>query len=228
MICAKNGGSYKWYRSDGHKKDYIHKSKEELAGKLATKKYLSYLLEDLIQEKSALEMYVRHHCSKPGKAEQLLIKDDECRRLFFKNNIPQSKKIEEWLNEPYKTNPYNRDKLIHKGASGNYYRSKSEEIIDICLTNHSIPFRYECELVLPTGIIYPDFTILHPQTFEIYYLEHFGMMDVSSYAAKACDKINTYCLNGIYPSVNLIMTFEVKDNSVPYDRIEKIVQDYFL
>lgn len=228
LICAKSRGSYKWYRSDGHEKTYIYKREEELASQLAEKKYLSYLLEDLVQEKNALEMYVRHQCPIPGKAEQLLIKNSECRRLLSKKHIPKSKIIQEWLNEPYRTNPYKTDKLMHKGPSGNYYRSKSEEFIDICLTKYGIPFRYECELVLPTGIIYPDFTILHPKELKLYYYEHFGMMDNTVYAAKACEKINTYCLNGIYPNVNLIVTFETKEHSIPYDKIESIVNEFFL
>ncbi len=227
LICAKSRKSYKWYKSDGHEKVYIHKSEEKLASALAEKKYLSYLLEDLIQEKRALEMYVRHQCPTPGKAEQLLIKDPECRRLLLQKHTPKSKIIKEWLNEPYRKNPYNNDKLIHKGASGNYYRSKSEELIDVCLTKNSIPFRYECELVLPTGTVYPDFTILNPRTLKIYYFEHFGMMDDPKYAARACEKIKTYCLNGIYPNESLIMGFETKEHSMPYEQIEKLVQEYF-
>ena len=52
LICCGN----KFYRSDGHKKTYIKKKDKVLAEKLAVKKYLSALLEDLEKEKSATEL----------------------------------------------------------------------------------------------------------------------------------------------------------------------------
>lgn len=228
LLCARNGQGYKWYKSDGHNKIYIPKKEEKYASKLAEKKYLSYMLEDLICERNALQMYLRHHHPEPGKAEQLLLDDPECRRLVSKNHISRSKYIKQWLEEPYNTNPYNKEKLICRGSSDNLYRSKSESIIDICLNKYNIPFRYECELVLPTGIIYPDFTILHPTTLKIYYYEHFGMMDVESYAKNACEKIKVYCQNNIYPNVDLLMTFETKERQLFGVDVEKLIKEYFL
>ena len=60
--------------------------------------------------------------------------------------------------------------------------------------------------------IYPDFVIRHPVTGEYYYWEHFGIMDEEDYRNHACKKINLYCKNEILPFVNLIMTFETKNN----------------
>ena len=36
----------------------------------------------------------------------------------------------------------------------------------------NIPFRYECALTLGNTTVYPDFTIMHPNTGELIYREH--------------------------------------------------------
>ena len=78
---------------------------------------------------------------------------------------------------PYEKNPKYPEHLIHKTVSGIYVRSKSESMIALQLYTEKIPFRYECALQLGETTLYPDFTILHPKTGEIFYWEHFGMMD---------------------------------------------------
>lgn len=111
----------------------------------------------------------------------------------------------------FEQNPQNKENLIHKASSGNWVRSKSEAIIDMVLYTNHIPFRYECKLQLGRVTLYPDFTIRHPRTGKLYYWEHFGMMDDETYLKKTCSKIQTYARNGIYPSINLIATFETKE-----------------
>lgn len=54
LICSQNGNRCKWYQSDGHTKVYIPKEEKQLAEQLASKKYLSLLLEDLSHEKRQL------------------------------------------------------------------------------------------------------------------------------------------------------------------------------
>ena len=61
IICTPNGKGYKWYRSDGHKSVYIPKSERKLAEQLAIKKYLQQIEVDCIQEKQAIDFYLRHH-----------------------------------------------------------------------------------------------------------------------------------------------------------------------
>ena len=59
LICAKNGNAYKWYQTDGKNRQYLPKSQRRLAEKLATKKYLSLLKDDLIREKNAIRLYLK-------------------------------------------------------------------------------------------------------------------------------------------------------------------------
>lgn len=228
LICAKNGKYFKWYESDGHTKTTIHKTNRAHAEVLAKKKYLGLLLEDLQSENRAIEFYLRHHHPESGKAENLLTNSPGYRELLSPYFQTKSKSISAWLNEPYQTNTSHPEHLKHKSVIGSYVRSKSESLILSALHHHHIPFRYECMLELGYQSLCPDFTLLHPKTLEIYYWEHFGMIDDPEYAKKACQKIMTYTANGIYPSVNLILTWETDEQPLNAEMIEKIIEYYFL
>lgn len=138
------------------------------------------------------------------------------------------KEVSDWMNSSYERNPYHPENLIHKSSSGNLVRSKSESIIDMLLYTKRIPFRYECALKLGDVTIFPDFTIRHPQTGNIYYWEHFGLMDNPSYFQKAFSKMQLYTFHGIIPSIQLITTFESAKNPISPDMINKIITHYFL
>lgn len=226
LICSQNGEYQKWYQSDGHKKTYIPKSNKQLAEKLAIKKYLSLLLEDLENEKKAIQSYFRQ--STHGKSIQLLTNHSEYQKLLKPYFSPLSEELSNWSNTPYECNHKYPEQLMHKGSSGNYVRSKSESMIDMVLYIHKIPFRYECALTLGETTLFPDFTIRHPQTGEVFYWEHFGLMDNAEYSKNACSKLQLYTNHGIIPSIQLITTYETKEHPLTADVIEKIVEDYFL
>ena len=142
----------------------------------------------------------------------------------FKTN---DKQIQDWLNSPYKKNTKHPENLIHKTASGHFVRSKSEALIDLALYTNKIPFRYECALELENIILYPDFTIMHPISMEIYYWEHFGKMDDFLYRQNTGSKLQTYCVNKILPNVNLIVTFETQDSPLSSQEVQEIIEHYF-
>lgn len=227
LICSHTGKYSKWYQSDGHTKSYITKEKRELAEALAIKKYLSLLLEDLENEKRAIEYYLKHS-SFHGKAEELLTNESEYKNLLKPYFTPLSEELSNWVKESYEHNPLYPEQLIHTGASGNKLRSKSEVMIDMALCVHQIPFRYECALKLGELVVCPDFTIRHPKTGETYYWEHFGLMDNPSYVQKAYNKLHLYTIHGIIPSIQLITTYETKDNPLTIETIQEIIQKYFL
>lgn len=226
IICAKNGTHYKWYHSDGKNHTYIPKKDRSFAEKLAFKKYLSNCLHDLQQEKRAVDAYLRHH--KPGKAEQLLSPNSAYHELLSSYFHPLSEELFTWAHDTYEHNPKFPEQLNLKTSSGIYVRSKSEALIDMLLHINHIPFRYECALVLGSATIYPDFTIRHPKTGETYYWEHFGLMDSPPYCRSVSDKLILYFTHGIIPTINLITTYETKENPLSTEAVKKIVQDYFL
>ena len=77
LIISHNGENIKWYSSDGHSKKYIPKSDRALAEQLALRKYLTSLLEELLQEKKAIAFYDRHRpkaiktCLQPMKVRHI-------------------------------------------------------------------------------------------------------------------------------------------------------------
>lgn len=228
LIFSKNGKYTKWYHRNGEDKLYIKKSEHTLAEKLAMKKYLQLLEKDLINEKKAISLYLNKIDSHKEKAENLLLDNSEYRSLLNSYLIPHSKELENWMKEPYEKNPYYPEKLIHKCMSGNIVRSKSEALIDMILYTNRIPYRYDCELKCGNKSYYPDFTIRHPKTGEVFYWEHFGMIDREIYREDMLSKLRSYIMFGIIPSKNLIMTFETGEEPFTSEKAELIVEHYFL
>lgn len=227
FFCCKEGKYDKWYYRNNGKQIYIQKKDRSIAEQLAYRRYLLALQQDLTDEQNAANAYLKFHTSDIRRSDKLLTNKayQELLSPFFK---PQSQELINWMNESYKKNTNHPEHLIHKTASGNIVRSKSEMLIDMALYKNKIPFRYESPLELNNKIYYPDFTIRHPYTGMIYYWEHFGLMDDPLYSQKAYNKLQVYTTCGIMPTYNLILTFETKDYSLDSEFIEKIIAHYFL
>lgn len=228
FICSRNGRYSKWYHSNGTSITYIPKSNRALAEKFAIKNYLSCVLDDLSHEKKALDFYLRHHRPYSDNAEQLLTKNPGYAELLASHFTSFSQEITDWINAPYEQNCKNPEHLLHKTASGHLVRSKSEAMIDSYLYTNRIPFRYECALYLGNTLLYPDFTIRHPDTGELYYWEHFGLMDDPSYCKTVTNKLQCYIGHGIIPSIQLITTYETQSNPLSTELIYKTIEHYFL
>lgn len=226
LTCARNGKHYKWYQSEAGANLYIPKANQSLAEQLAFKKYLSLLSEDLSQEKRAIQFYLDHHSNTPKSFK--LFNNPEFKSLLTPHFTPLSQELTDWMNSPYEHNPLHPENLLHKSSSGNLVRSKSEAIIDMLLYMNKIPFRYECVLQLGETTMFPDFTIRHPRTGTVYYWEHFGLMDNPTYSQNAYSKLQLYTSHGIVPSIQLITTYETKENPLCSDTVEKIIAHYFL
>lgn len=227
LICSRNGNYTKWYQSNGQTPTYIPRKNRQLARQLAEKKYLSLKKKELLQEKKAIDFYLRHHSS-DCLSQELLSDSSGFSELLRESFLPSEPSLQEWASAPYERNPKYPDQLAHKTSSGIYVRSKSESIIALFLHIHQIPFRYECALSLNNIVIYPDFTILHPQTGQIFYWEHFGMMDNRTYCQNSISKLQEYAANKIYPGVNLLTTYETKNQPLDSGLVENMIAYYFL
>ena len=228
LFCSKNGGHYKWYVNDGKRQSYIPKRERDFAEQLAMRKYLTYRMKDLLNAKNAVDFYLNHYRESLGQAEQMLMPESGYYELLSPYFQPLDRELMEWAAVPYEHNTGFPESLQIRASSGKMVRSKSEAMIDMILHMNRIPFRYECALELGGNIIYPDFTIRHPETGEFYYWEHFGMMDDWDYQLKTGNKLRLYITNGIVPTVQLITTYETLDRPLGPDVIEKIVKEYFL
>lgn len=227
LICTKNGNTYKWYVSDGHKMTYIPKKNKKYAEQLAIRKYISTELDKLLKEKRAIEYYLRHH-TETDRTEELFDDKSEYRKLLMPFFKPVEEELSQWMQDYYNGNPNYPEQLNQKCKSGHIVRSKSEAMIDLYLFENKIPFRYECKLQLGEIILYPDFTIRHPKTGEFYYWEHFGMMDNPAYVKNAFSKQLLYAEHGIIPSIQLITTYETKEHPLTIETIEKVIQSYWI
>lgn len=228
LLCAKDRKNIKWYHSDGHKSKCISKKDRKFAEQLAVKKYFNYQLEELLKEQRAIGFYLRHHALEESKAEKLLDDKSPYAELLLPHFRPISEELCEWMKQPYEMNYIYPEQCIHKTIAGISVRSKSEALIATLLYTYKIPFRYECALQLEEMTVYPDFTIRHPKSGEIFYWEHFGMLDNCGYSKGAFSKMQLYTANEIFPSVQLLTTFETKEYPLDTEVVEKMIQHYFL
>lgn len=226
LCCAKNGNTYKWYSLSNGPAQYIRKKNIKYAEKLALKKYYLLELDDLTKELHAINICLSNF-PKNRQVDTFFENNLEYQRLISGVFNPPNKDLALWASEEYERNTSHPESLKHKTIHGYYVRSKSELLIDSILSMHKIPFRYECCLNLNGISVYPDFTIKHPKSHEIFYWEHFGMIDNPSYANNAISKLHTYISNGIYPNINLITTYETKDIPLDTNTIESLVKLFF-
>lgn len=227
LICSRNGNTYKYYQNINNEYHYIYKKDRALVKELALKNYLQLQLQDLKHHKEYILFKQKYSGKYTNKATLLLSKPPYTELLadYFK---PYSSDAIEWMSKDCEPSPNHPENLVHKSISGNTLRSKSEVLIDMLLFNYGIAYRYECALQLSNTTIYPDFTINHPKSNIIYYWEHCGMIDNSSYYNDFTRKLKLYIDNNIIPTHNLILTYETKDNPLTTDTIEKTIHYYFL
>lgn len=226
LLCARNENRCKWYLSDGHSQKYLPKKERKLAEQLAAKKYHTALLNDLQQEKKAVDLYLKY-CPQSRQSEKLLTDTSGFQELLTPYFHSHSQELLNWMNASYDRSTKYPEQLIHKTLSGNLVRSKSESLIDMLLHIHQIPFRYECALQLDDFTLYPDFTLYHPHTGQIFYWEHFGRMDDPVYCKNTYSKLQLYSSHGIIPSIYLITTYETQEHPLSSDTVEKIINQYF-
>ena len=228
LICSHTGKYCKWECSDGKKKIYIPKKDRAFAEKLAAKKYLSALWNDLAHEKYAIDLYLRSHSNYKPKVEKLLTGSSEVEKLLSPYFSPLSKELDEWMKSSYETNSKNPEHLTQRIGTNEYVRSKSEAMIAKVLKQNKIPYRYEAKLELGGIELYPDFTIRHPKTGECFYWEHFGLLDNSDYVKNMHLKLQTFTSHNIMPGIKLITTFENQVTPLTFEMIEMMVKYYFL
>ena len=223
LVHSSTKNQTKFYQSINGQKNYINIDNKILPQQLAQRQYYTFLIQQYEQEKADLEKYLSH-------LKKASINNPLSSPILSKllSDFSLSDNVKKWLSEPYHKNTKYPEKLIYKASSGNYVRSKSEIIIDSLLTQYHIPFRYECELIIDSQIFYPDFTIMHPGTGEIFYWEHLGMMDQDGYFNHAMNKLHTYIASDMIPTHNLILTYETSKRPLDISYIEQLIQFYFL
>lgn len=227
LLIVHNQKYVKWFLSNGRKPVYIPKSNQEFASQLALRKYFTEQLDFCRQKYSCLKDFLTLEQDNQAMLSNYLDSTSPYYNLLSPTLLSMNSDIVDWMNESYQTNTSHPEHLIHKTLSGQCVRSKSEAIIFNCLLTSNIPFRYECALILGDVTLFPDFTIMHPKTKELFYYEHFGMMDNASYRDHTYEKLKIYGNHGIIPSVNLITTSETSKSPLDSTQIQGIIDSYF-
>ena len=203
---------------------YIPISSPQIAT-LANVKYYKMLLPVLKEELKVLQTFQsKYH---PDKKFQILESIPE----RFKDKIDLIVKSpemiqKEWAKKEHRTNPYpfnEEQKFVSK--NGEPVRSKAEYIIANLLDEMNLTYRYEAEFSVANKKTYPDFTIMHPTTCELYYLEYFGMMDDDEYLAAALKKISAY--QRTPEASHFIYIFESKYTPMNIQTIQSLLSTIF-
>lgn len=162
MYVCHNGKYKKYYMTDGKCSTYIPRKDYEMAKALAVGKYKRISLEEKAAELKLMEQITERLGKKQVKRKQMLAENSAYGELLSEAIKEHMKS--EWSNQVYEKNPNFKEHLVHRTLEGEFVRSKSEVIIANSLFLNHIPYRYECALQLGDVTLYPDFTIMHPQT----------------------------------------------------------------
>lgn len=229
---------------------YAHKRKDKYIYCLRTRDAQGRLHEKYLASKQ--EKYIKACCENFYLRKLIFVIEKELHILqLFKRNYKPNEKFEVWdsLPEAYKqyvqqrfrdnktvchdweyaefesNNFPNTNANLYKTKKGEIVRSRIELIVADMLYDLGIPYRYECMLSLASGDVYPDFTIMHPETLELYYIEIFGMMDKPEYEQAAFTKIAKYAASDVYQ--NLLMFFDHKNAPISPSNIKKSLINMF-
>lgn len=226
LIYSKNTANgktyYKWYVSvtdqEGRRKKlYISRKNRNLAKELARKRLRTKRHQDIICQLKAMDAFLAKNKQNSALNDLLntpllvnLLEEDEPNP-----SAELSEELKRWAQEEYETNPAFPEGRNVQTVDNIKVRSKSEALIVMLLSTMNIPYRYECKLEIGGHVYYPDFTIRHPITGQIYYWEHVGGLHMQEYRSDFLQKLRVYINNGIIPDYNLIMTFESEGH--PFD-----------
>ena len=62
----------------------------------------------------------------------------------------------------------------------------------------------------------------------MYIWEHFGLLDKPEYVKNMHSKMRIFTSNNIMPGVNLITTYETKDNPLSHEMVEFLINYYLV
>ena len=226
LLCYKEAGYHKWYletvdASGTRKRKYLPKTQIELAKKLALKTYYSHKLVEEKAELNCINQFLKR--SKPSKSNKFLQESSGYYSL-----LKDSLNLNHWENDVYDKSSDHPEALIIKTRKGDMVRSKSEAFIADSLYELGIEYRYECAFHVDDIVLYPDFTIIHPKTRQLFIWEHFGLMDSPSYVNKSLRKIPLFLSKSFMPGQNLIITYESQAMPLSFSHVKDMILLYFM
>ena len=221
---------YFWHtnRNGKIKRSYIPKSQLDCAKALAQISYNERVARRLESLSRKLPLSIREI---DQAVNQVYLDLHPLRReLVVPVQKTEEQKLNAWKKQSYEGLPFREGDTTEIVTNlQEQVRSKSEKILADYFLSQGIFYKYECPLYLSDTIVYyPDFTFFHPRrNYEIYW-EHFGRMDLPSYAINAVKKIRLYEENGIFLGKRLIITFEGNPLVLDMQRVQALIDRFEL
>ena len=216
--------SYK-HTAGSPKRKYIHKN-TSIADTLINVKYCMEILPVLEKELGVLEYFKEHYKPENKYLVREIIPAVFRDRLNYMIKMPEET-CSEWRKAAYSANPYPiSTSQVFITKNGEHVRSKAELIIANMLFDMGLAYRYEAEFRVGNRVYYPDFTIMHPHSCELFYLEYFGMMDDEDYQSSALKKIAAYQKTDA--AARFIYIFESRAAPMNTQSIQSLLTNIFL
>ena len=226
-ICT-NGKRKQYYRKWDTHHEYIRQQDMEAARILAQKGYAEKVRKHAEKNLKAIRKFLKEYDLEEMKDIYPKYCADR-QALILPYVLPDEQFARQWQEEQYASKDFERNSIEIYTEKGERVRSKSEKILADKFYMLHIPDHYEKPLYLKgLGTIHPDFTLLNVRTREIFYYEHFGMMDDAEYCEKALSKIGYYERNGIFPGERLLISCETKNRPFNIQAMEQKIRKYLL
>ena len=238
LECHKRGNGWRWYVKKEGKKEYVTKNHHKTAEALAYKRATKVKLDELQACEEAIGAFIESMATSKEPKDKRNKPNPEIERLaqaYYDRTHPEEaerkKEIERQLNEDiqkFKGRDINKDEYPVRSSWGLRFRSKTEERIYQKLRENDLLVLYEPDMELDGWMISPDFVVYNKRNGKKWVWEHFGMMDNPDYVNKSKSKIMRYIENGYIPSINMITTYEIKDNPVDLIYMDSIIENFLL
>ena len=222
----RNGNFYYYLSGTNNSDKYLGPDEIELIEQLVQKDYLNKVLKEAKKEQTAISKMIKiYPDSVPEDVYESL--PEERKRYAKPINICDDDFAQKWMQTPYKRKPFKKDAPKFYSMKGERVRSKSEILVADRLRERSVPYRYECPLLIGNEIIHPDFTILRMSDRKILYLEHCGKMDDEDYKEDMVERCNLYSEGGIILGDRLFYTFESEDTPLDIRTLDRLIDTHF-
>lgn len=222
-----NGNLYRTGRIDGKQyKVLLGDSEVSLIRKLKKRRYTAKVLKLLQRRIENCKEFIQNDIFYDPKAiESELPRQYRGLKgvgIFLEGDI----NVEDWLNAPYKTNPFPISKP-HYTPKDLCTRSKSEAMIATRADDRKLLYRYDAEVILDNKTVYPDFTFLDIKRRRLIYLEHLGKVDDEKYMFRNLKKLEDYAACGIVLGDNLFITYESQKRPLSIKDIDNKLDEMF-
>jgi len=208
---------------------YISKSEKETIKQYIQKKYNEGIQSVIAREIKDIERLIRSSGDATDNVRELFSANpQEIKDMIIPFDINDDDFINEWVLREYTGKSIQDNVPVYITDKGERVRSKSELNIANMLYKKNVPYKYECPLLLSSGMtIYPDFTVLNIKKRKEIYWEHRGMMGDEKYAVHSVRRLKEYSRENIYLGSNLIITEETLESPLGTDEIEGVINYYF-